>query len=138
MHKILLAVLAVIVYSLVLTAPVGAVNPLNQACTGSAASSATCQQATGQGTNNPIAGSNGIINTAANIIAVVAGVGAVIVIIISGFMFVTAGGASPGQRSSDPNKVKTARAALTGAIIGLVVIALAWAIIKFITTKLVQ
>ena len=114
-------------------------NPLNQACSNIAnGTSVTCNQASGQGTNNPISGSNGVINKAANIIALVAGVGAVIVIIISGFMFVTAGGASPGQRSSDPNKVRTARAALTGAIIGLVVIALAWAIIKFITTKLVQ
>jgi hypothetical protein len=78
-----------------------------------------------------------IIHTAADLIAAVAGVAAVIVIIISGFQFVTAGGASPGQRSGDPNKIKSARAALTGAIIGLVVVVLAWTLVTFVTDRFI-
>jgi hypothetical protein len=115
-------------------------NPIDKACASNsvANSSAICKQANNQGTNNPVAGPNGVISKAANIVGLVAGIGAVIIIIISGFMFVTAGGATPGQRSSDPNRLKTARSALSGAIIGLVIVALAWAIVKFVTNKLVQ
>jgi hypothetical protein len=111
-------------------------NPLSSACK-QAPSSPACQQNSkqnGKKTNPTV----DIIKTAANLIAVIAGVAAVIVVIISGFMFVTAGGASPGQRGSDPNRVKGARGALMGAIIGLVIIALAWTIITFVTDKLVK
>jgi hypothetical protein len=132
-------------------ATVGAYNPLcpttnssgnctSGACVGKAASSPACVQAKAQDTNNPnpVAGPNGIINTAANIIALVAGIGSVIVIIISGFMFVTAGGAAPGQRSTDPNRLKTARSALSGAIVGLIIVALAWSIVRFVTNWVIQ
>jgi hypothetical protein len=99
--------------------------------------SPTCKQNAAQNgsTTNPAVH---IIQTAANILATVGGIGAVIVIIISGFMFVTAGGGVGGQRSTDPSKAKNARAALTGAVIGLVIIALAWTIITFVTDKLVK
>ncbi|MBI2007792.1 hypothetical protein HYS85_00945 [Candidatus Saccharibacteria bacterium] len=79
------------------------------------------------------------INKAANIIAVIGGVAAVIVIIIGGIMYATAGGAAVGQRAGDsPNRAKKAQAAITGALIGLVVIALAWAITRFIVDRVVQ
>ena len=107
-----------------------AFNPLSDVCK-RAPTSPTCQQNAAQNgtSNNPAVK---IIKTAVNIIAVLAGVAAVIVVIISGFQFVTAGGASPGQRSGDPNRVKSARASLTGAVIGLVIIALAWTIVTFV------
>ncbi|MBX4197655.1 pilin [Candidatus Saccharibacteria bacterium] len=111
-------------------------NPLSSACK-KAPNSPTCQQnnkQNGKSTNPTV----DIIKTAANIIAVIAGIGAVVVIIISGFMFVTAGGASPGQRGGDPNRIKSARATLIGAIIGLVIVALAWTIVTFVTDKLVK
>lgn len=99
-----------------------------------------CQQAQNEGgaNNNRITGPKNVINTAANILALITGVGAVIMIIISGFKFVTAGGAAPGQRSGDPNAIKSARNTLTAAIIGLFVVALAWTIIRFATDKLIQ
>jgi hypothetical protein len=115
-----------------------AFNPLGEACkTGDASTSPTCAQNAAQNTSktNPTIR---IIRTAANILAVVAGVAGVIIVIYSGFMFVTAGGAAPGQRSGDPNRIKSARAALTGAIIGLVIIALAWTIVAFVTDRLVN
>jgi hypothetical protein len=115
-----------------------AFNPLGTPCQNqNAAKSPTCLQNAQQNgkTTDPTVD---IIKTAANIIAIVAGVGAVIVIIISGIMFITAGGASVGQRGGDPNRVKSARAALTGAIIGLVIVALAWTIVTFVTDRLVK
>jgi hypothetical protein len=111
-------------------------NPLSEVCKKAPSSPACQQNASQNGTkNNPTIK---IIRTAANIIAVIAGIGAVIMIIISGFMFVTAGGGIGGQRASDPNRAKGARATLTGALIGLVIIALAWTIVTFVTDKLVK
>lgn len=86
-------------------------------------------------TTNPV---NDKIKVAADIVALAAGAAAVILIIVSGFKFITAGGASPGQRSGDPNAIKSARATLTAAIIGLVIIALAWTIVTFVTDRFIQ
>ena len=115
-------------------------NPLNAACQtdDQTRSSAICQQAGSQGTNNPIAGPNGIINKAASIIALIAGVAAVIMIIISGIRFVTAGGAVGGQRAGDSNSAKAARATMTNAVIGLILVVLAWAIVDLVTTKIIK
>jgi hypothetical protein len=125
--------------SFLMSASAATTNPLNTACqsNGLTRKSEICTQSQSQGTTNPVSGPKGIINTAANIIALVTGVGAVIVIIISGFYFVTAGGTAPGQRSTDPNRLKTARSALTGAIVGLIIVSLAWAIVRFITDRVI-
>lgn len=97
------------------------------------ANSAICKD---QGTTkNPV---NHTIKVATDIVALLTGAAAVIAIIISGFMFVTAGGGVTGQRSSDPNRLKTARASLTAAITGLVIVALAWTIITFLTDRLIK
>lgn len=72
-------------------------------------------------TQNPIVKN---INVAANIIAAVAGVVAVIMAIISGLTFVSSGGS--------PEAIANAKKQLTYAIVGLVVIALAWAITRFV------
>jgi hypothetical protein len=112
-----------------------AYNPFGGVCK-NAPQSPACQQNASQN-NKPTNPVVNIIHTAADLIAAVAGVAAVIVIIISGFQFVTAGGASPGQRSGDPNKIKSARAALTGAIIGLVVVVLAWTLVTFVTDRFI-
>lgn len=97
----------------------------------------TCQQKTAQQVNNTNPVVN-IIQKAVNLIAVVAGIAAVIVIIVSGFMFVTAGGVAPGQRAGDPNRVKSAQSTLTGAIIGLVIIAMSWALVTFVTETFIK
>lgn len=103
------------------------------ACTGEAAKSAVCQS---KGTTeNPV---TRIINVAANIIALLTGVGAVIMIIIAGFTFVTAGGATPGQRAGDPNAVANAKRRITYSIVALLVVALAWAATRFITARVIQ
>lgn len=115
-----------------------AADPITGACTGAAATSSVCQQLEHQGNKNPIAGPDGVISKAANLIAVIGGIIAVIMVIISGFMFVTAGGSPVGQRSADPNQLKKARATLTGALIGAIVIALAWTITRFVTDHLIK
>ncbi|HET7640350.1 MAG TPA: hypothetical protein VFK47_16620, partial [Ktedonobacteraceae bacterium] len=65
---------------------------------------------------------------ASNIIATLAGIAAVIMVIISGFMYVTSGG--------DPSKVNNARATLLYSIVGVVVIVMARTIIVFVINKL--
>lgn len=85
--------------------------------------SPTCQQAKQQTkTDNPVAK---IIGDATNIVALMAGVVAVLMIIIAGYQFVTSGGSA--------ETVTKARGRITGALIGLIIIALAWTIIRLIT-----
>jgi hypothetical protein len=99
----------------------------NNACSnGSTENSAICQD--DNQTNNPLIGSNGLVRTIANVIAVVAGATAVIVIIISGLRYITSGG--------DPAKAASARSALIFAVAGIVVIVLADSIISFVLSKL--
>jgi predicted secreted protein len=138
--KIILLCLAVGVGLFSAAPRVLAADPISGSCTGEAASSPVCKQLTDphNKTNNPVAGPDGLISHAANLLAVVGGVIAVIMVIVSGYMFVTAGGSPVGQRSSDPNRLKTARATLVGALIGAVVIALAWAITRFVTDNLIH
>ncbi|MBI2589008.1 hypothetical protein HYW35_02275 [Candidatus Saccharibacteria bacterium] len=105
-------------------------------CVGEAATGPVCQQKKAQQTkkDNPAIR---VIHTATNILALVAGVGAVIIIIYSGYVFVTAGGAIGGQRSGDnPTRARQARSSLIGALIGLIIVALSWSIITFFTNRL--
>ena len=74
-----------------------------------------------------ISGTDGIILRAATLMSVIAGIAAVIMIIIGGFMFVTAGG--------DTNRVSTAKKTLAYAVVGLIVIALARMIVGFVVTR---
>jgi hypothetical protein len=112
-------------------------NPLSSACQGKAASSPACQQNAAQQAsgNNPVVDR---IHTAADLLAIVSGIAAVVVIIYSGFVFATAGGSIGGQRSGDSNRAKQARAMLTGGIVGLIIVALAWSIVTFLTDKVIQ
>lgn len=94
-----------------------------------AANSTICQDRNAQkaaGTN-PV---NHVINVAATILATIAGLAAVIVIIVSGLRMITSGGNS--------EKVSAARGRLLTAVIGLIIIALAWSIITFATNRLIK
>jgi hypothetical protein len=100
-------------------------NPLDKACTGAAAGSAACQDK-----NDPdsITGPNGIIVRVTNLVALVAGVVAVLVIVIYGIMIVISYG--------DSGKVTQARNAIIGAAVGLIVIGLSRTIIVFVIDRL--
>ena len=118
---------------LALTAPAaGAFDLFGDACQGSNVNSPTCQQAQSQGgdTTNRVTGTQNIINVAANVIALAAGIAAVIMIIISGLTFVTSGG--------NQEATATARRRLVAAVVGLLIVALAWTLIRFVTDRVVQ
>ena len=71
-----------------------------------------------------------LINSAANIIALLAGVAAVIMIIIAGFAYVSSGG-NAEQTTNAKNRI-------INAVIGLVIIALAWTIVRLVTDRVIQ
>lgn len=71
-----------------------------------------------------------LINVAANIVAALTSIGAIIMIIIGGFSYVTAGGST--------EQTVSARRQILYSVVGLVVVALAWAITRFITDKVIH
>lgn len=78
-------------------------------------------------TKNPV---NHILHVATDIIALLTGVAAVILIILSGISMITSSGNSEA--------VGNARKRIVNALIGLVIVALAWTIISFATDKLIK
>lgn len=143
MKKIILT-LSVLAFLLVPASQTYGFDPLSGPCSQSGAQNTPiCQQNTTQQTaktnDNPVAGPNGVLQTVTNVMAVLTGIVAVVMIIISGFQFVTAGGSIGGQRSGDnPSKARKARSTLLAAVIGLIIVALSWTIITFVVQKIVQ
>lgn len=121
--------LATIATLFCLLAPVSAsaYNPLTQACnSGSKASSSTgCSI---DATHDPISGSHGVLRRVSLIIAVVAGIAAVIIIIVAGFEFITSAG--------DAKKAANARTAIISASVGLIIIIAAESILTFVVSKI--
>jgi hypothetical protein len=68
-----------------------------------------------------------LLVTAVNILSLVVGVVAVIMIIVSGFRFMTSGGES--------SKVESAKNGILYAIIGIIIVALAQIIIRFVVNR---
>ena len=113
---------------LLLPAQALAFNFFGGACQGQAASSTTCQEGQTTGTSpNPVVN---VVQKATNLIAVIAGVGAVIIIVIGGINYATAGGSE--------DKAKSARAMIFNAAIGLAIIGIAWLLVSFIIQKVVS
>jgi hypothetical protein len=79
-------------------------------------------------TTNPLTGSDGLIVKITRIIAVVAGVAAVLIIIISGLRYVLSNG--------DTAQTTNARNAILYAVVGLIVIVIATSIISLVMSKL--
>jgi hypothetical protein len=77
--------------------------------------------------SNPVTGSNGLINEAINIMAIIGGIIAVLFIIVGGIKYITSGG--------DGQKAAGAKNTLLYAVVGLVVIALARTIIYFVLSS---
>ena len=70
---------------------------------------------------------NSTIASIMNPVYVVAGIVAVLVIVIAGFIFVTSNG--------DANKIKQAKMAILAAVIGLVIIMMSFVITQFVIGK---
>lgn len=129
--KFLKLLLLAVVSSVAMSLPVAA--QLNEnICTGVNADSSFCQEneqtknATPQ--DNRIYGPNGIVTRIVRIIARVIGVAAVIMIIVGGIRYITSSG--------DTNNINGAKNTILYAIIGLVIAALAEAIIIFVINQL--
>lgn len=96
-----------------------------QACNQSTANAAACKDNSG---DNPLTGSGGALVGIANIVSIVAGGAAIIILIISAIRYITSGG--------DAGQVKSAREGVVGAIIGLAIIVLARSLIAFVLDRL--
>lgn len=79
-----------------------------------------------QSTNNSNPGP--VVQSVINILLYIAGIAAVIVIIIGGIMYVVSHG--------DSSKIKTAKDTILYAVVGLVVAILAFAIVNFVLSRL--
>ncbi len=100
------------------------VDPLKGACD-RANRSPVCQNTTNE---NPVFGPKGLVTRATQIVTVIVGIAAVIMIIIGGFKYVTSSG--------DSSSVESAKNTILFAVIGLVIALVAQAIVLFILRKL--
>ncbi len=104
-----------------------AYNPLQTACqSGTLTQNSTACDS--NGSSNPLTGPNGVLKRVSLIIATLAGIAAVIIIIIAGLQYITSSG--------DPQKAASARSAIIGAVVGLLIIAASETLIVFIVSKL--
>ncbi|HUY53108.1 MAG TPA: pilin [Candidatus Dormibacteraeota bacterium] len=128
--KIKLLITSIMMAGVFLTLGISRVNALSTICNSSAtagnnvSSSAFCKDTQ---TTNPIIGTNGVLNDVINIITVIAGFVAVIMIIVAGLQMITSSG--------KPEKISNARNTIIYASIGLIVIVLARIIIGFIISR---
>ena len=76
---------------------------------------------------DPIAGPGGLITDVTNVVSVVAGIVAVVMIMYGGYKFVTSAG--------DSGKVQEAKKTIMWSVIGLIVIVLARSIIVFVLNR---
>lgn len=97
-------------------------NQKNSPCTDQTKNSPLCQP--DKSTQNPVIHA---IRITTNIIATISGFLAVFMIIISGFQFVTSGGSD--------ESVANARKRIVNSVIGLIIVAMAWTIIRFVTDR---
>ncbi|MBI5357899.1 hypothetical protein HZB74_03575 [Candidatus Saccharibacteria bacterium] len=67
------------------------------------------------------------LNNIINIMSIIVGIAAVIMIIVSGFRYITSAG--------DSNQISSAKNTFIYAIVGLIVVALAQTIVKFVLSK---
>ena len=96
-----------------------------EACrNGSAGNSAVCDDVS---TANPVARKNGVLFRVVRIVSIIAGIAAVIMMMVGGFMYITSNG--------DAGKATTGRNTIIYAVVGLLIIALGQAIITlFVNT----
>lgn len=102
--------------------------------------SPACVQAKAQAASgsNPIAGPHGIIQKATNLLAELTGVVGIIMLVVAGFIYTTAGGALGGQGGDNPNKAKKARTMILVTLSGMIVVALAWSIVTFVVQRFIK
>jgi len=119
-----LSVILSLVITLLYVNSVGAIGLNKNVCLPGRAvlNSAACEDSGSPG--NPLFGADGIITNGVQILSILVGIAAVVVLIISGIRMITSGG--------DANSVAASRQAIFYAIIGLVVAVLSQAIINYV------
>lgn len=121
----LILVISVLATSTLAPLPaLAAYDPLGKVNCTQAADSAACNR---PGTD-PITGPDGILIKATNIIAIIAGVAAVIFLVLAGIKYITSNGA--------PDQISKAKESIIYALVGLVMIAISRAVIGFIIGRL--
>jgi len=98
-------------------------NAKQDACEGVGLGAGGCNNATSGKISN-------LITTVVNILSLVVGIGAVIMIMVGGFKYVTSGG--------DSSKTGSAKSTIVYALIGLVIVALAQVIVKFVVNAVTK
>lgn len=88
------------------------------------ATGAGCDPTAGQAADTAV---NNTVATVVNIFSFVVGVAAVVMVMFGGFRYITAGG--------DSGKINSAQQTIIYAIVGLVVVALAQIIVRFVLTR---
>ncbi len=118
--------IALLSLMLCLAAPATALayNPLDQACKAGGSSVACQSRSSDTAKNGPVV----TLRKVTTIIAFVAGIAAVIFIIVGGLQYITSAG--------DPQKTSSARSTVLGAIVGLVIIVAAQSILLLVLSKL--
>lgn len=91
--------------------------PVDDACKGLELTGGSC----GGGADSDV---NGILSTVINIFSLIVGVVAVIMVILGGLRYITSGG--------DTSNTKAARDTIIYALVGLVIVALAQVIVRFV------
>lgn len=94
----------------------------NGACLGDTA----CEQASASDTQTNV---NKVVNTIIDVFSWVVGIVAVIMVIFGGFRYITAAG--------DSTKTKTAKDTILYALIGIIIVALAQTIVKYVISLVV-
>ena len=129
MKRIILTflVVATFLFPIIYTNQAGAVNVLQNVCNNpNLTNSSACSDYNSVSQNsNPFIS---VLKIIMDVISFFAGVTAVVLIIISGFKFVTSGG--------DTNNVASARGTLINAVIGLIITAMAQLIVVFVLDKI--
>lgn len=88
-----------------------------------------CGSDSGAGSSGKSPGSlDDTVKTIINLLSIIVGIAAIIMIIYAGLKYITSAG--------EAEKIKSAKAALLYAIIGLVIVALAQTIVHFVLTEL--
>ena len=95
-------------------------------CSGKAAKSAVCKDKNPD--SNPVSGKNGVLLDITYIVSVIAGMAAIIMLLVGSIRYITASG--------DANAVSTAKKTIIYALAGIVIIAVSASLITFVVNRI--
>ena len=104
---------------------IDAANPYQSVPCSKAPNSAVCKDK--DQTDNPISGPHGILVKITRIIAYIAGIAAIIMLIVGGIKYIFSGG--------DPAKVESAKSTIVDSLIGIAIIVLGSSLIVYVIVK---